>query len=42
MVLKKIATLYEEELMNDISLVVDGVEYPAYRLIFCTSREVFT
>lgn len=40
-VLKKIATLYAEKLMNDICLVVDGIEYPAHRLILCTSSEVF-
>ncbi|XP_065210315.1 BTB/POZ domain-containing protein 17-like [Planococcus citri] len=40
-VLKKIATLYAEKLMNDICLVVDGVEFPAHRLILCTSSEVF-
>ncbi len=27
--------------MNDICLVVDGVEYAAHRLILCTSGEVF-
>lgn len=40
-VLKKIATLYAEKLMNDICLVVDGIEFPAHRLILCTSSEVF-
>ncbi|KAL1453225.1 hypothetical protein WDU94_007389 [Cyamophila willieti] len=37
----KIATLYAERLMNDICLVVDGKEYPAHRIILCTSSEVF-
>jgi len=27
--------------MNDICLVVDGVEYPAHRLILCASSDVF-
>lgn len=40
-VLLKIATLYAERLMNDICLVVDGVEYPAHRLILCASSDVF-
>ncbi len=41
MLLKEITTLYAEKLMNDICLVVDGVEYLAHRLILCTSSEVF-
>ncbi|XP_015117580.1 BTB/POZ domain-containing protein 17 [Diachasma alloeum] len=40
-ILLKIATLYAERLMNDICLVVDGVEYPAHRLILCASSDVF-
>ncbi|CAB0011503.1 unnamed protein product, partial [Nesidiocoris tenuis] len=40
-VLVKIATLYAERLMNDICLVVAGVEYPSHRLILCASSEVF-
>ncbi|XP_015514802.1 BTB/POZ domain-containing protein 17 isoform X1 [Neodiprion lecontei] len=40
-VLLKIATLYAERLMNDICLVVNGVEYPAHRLILCASSDVF-
>ncbi|KAF6206365.1 hypothetical protein GE061_017598 [Apolygus lucorum] len=40
-VLVKIATLYAERLMNDICLIVGGVEYPAHRLILCASSEVF-
>ncbi|CAH1406656.1 unnamed protein product [Nezara viridula] len=40
-VLVKIATLYAERLMNDICLVVGGVEYPSHRLILCASSEVF-
>lgn len=27
--------------MNDICLVVDGIEYPAHRLILCASSDVF-
>lgn len=27
--------------MNDICLIVDGVEYPAHRLILCASSDVF-
>lgn len=37
----KLATLYAERLMNDIHLEVDGVQYPAHRIILCTSSEVF-
>lgn len=40
-VLKKIATLYAERLLNDICLVVNDVEYPAHRLILCASSDVF-
>ncbi|XP_058789077.1 BTB/POZ domain-containing protein 17 [Phymastichus coffea] len=40
-VLKKIATLYAERLMNDICLVVNNIEYPAHRLILCASSDVF-
>ncbi|KAK2580275.1 hypothetical protein KPH14_012522 [Odynerus spinipes] len=40
-VLLKIATLYAERLMNDICLVVNGIEYPAHRLILCASSDVF-
>ncbi|KAG8325513.1 BTB POZ domain-containing protein [Homalodisca vitripennis] len=40
-VLLKIATLYAERLMSDVTLVVGGVEYPAHRLILCASSEVF-
>lgn len=40
-ILLKIATLYAERLMNDICLVVDGIEYPAHRLILCASSDVF-
>uniref|UniRef100_A0A1B6D5W6 BTB domain-containing protein n=2 Tax=Clastoptera arizonana TaxID=38151 RepID=A0A1B6D5W6_9HEMI len=40
-VLLKIATLYTEKLMTDICLVVGGIEYPAHRLILCTSSDVF-
>ncbi|XP_014252510.1 BTB/POZ domain-containing protein 17 isoform X2 [Cimex lectularius] len=40
-VLLKIATLYADKLMNDISLIVGGIEYPAHRLILCASSDVF-
>lgn len=40
-ILLKIATLYAERLMNDICLVVNGIEYPAHRLILCASSDVF-
>lgn len=40
-VLLKIAMLYAERLMNDICLVVNGIEYPAHRLILCASSDVF-
>ncbi|XP_014225379.1 BTB/POZ domain-containing protein 17 [Trichogramma pretiosum] len=40
-VLMKIATLYADRLLNDISLVVNNVEYPAHRLILCASSDVF-
>ncbi|KAJ9577328.1 hypothetical protein L9F63_006072, partial [Diploptera punctata] len=40
-VLHKIAALYKESLMSDISLVVGGTQYPAHRLILCASSEVF-
>ncbi|CAH2040154.1 unnamed protein product, partial [Iphiclides podalirius] len=40
-VLLKIATLYAEQLMSDLTLEVGGVGYPAHRLILCASSEVF-
>lgn len=40
-VLLKIATLYADRLMNDITLVVNGTDYPAHRLILCASSDVF-
>ncbi|CAG9787454.1 unnamed protein product [Diatraea saccharalis] len=40
-VLLKIATLYAEQLMSDLTLEVAGVGYPAHRLILCASSEVF-
>ncbi|XP_035441044.1 BTB/POZ domain-containing protein 17 [Spodoptera frugiperda] len=40
-VLYKIATLYAEQLMSDLTLEVGGVGYPAHRLILCASSEVF-
>lgn len=41
-VLLKIASLYAEKLMNDVSLLVGGHEYPAHKLILCASSEVFS
>ncbi|XP_075976181.1 transport and golgi organization 10 [Anticarsia gemmatalis] len=40
-VLLKIATLYAEQLMSDLTLEVGGRGYPAHRLILCASSEVF-
>lgn len=40
-VLQKISSLYSDRQMNDICLVVSGIEYPAHRLILCASSEVF-
>ncbi|XP_026330324.1 BTB/POZ domain-containing protein 17 [Hyposmocoma kahamanoa] len=40
-VLLKIANLYAEQLMSDLTLEVGGVGYPAHRLILCASSEVF-
>lgn len=40
-VLHKIATLYAEQLMSDICLVVGSKRYPAHRVILCASSEVF-
>lgn len=40
-VLQKLSKLYTDHLMSDITLVVDGTEYPAHRLILCASSEVF-
>ncbi|KAJ0177604.1 hypothetical protein K1T71_006477 [Dendrolimus kikuchii] len=40
-VLLKIANLYAEQLMSDLTLEVAGVGYPAHRLILCASSEVF-
>lgn len=39
--LEKMAKLYANQLMNDITLVVNGVEFPAHRLILCASSDVF-
>lgn len=40
-VLHKIASLYAEQLMSDICLVVGDNRYPAHRVILCASSEVF-
>ncbi|CAG7717490.1 unnamed protein product [Allacma fusca] len=39
--ISKIAALYAERLMSDITLVINGVEFPAHRLILCASSDVF-
>jgi BTB/POZ domain-containing protein 17 len=40
-VLHKIASLYADQLMSDICLVVGDNRYPAHRVILCASSEVF-
>ena len=40
-VIKKIAKLYAERLMSDVTLVVGDVEFPSHRLILCASSDVF-
>lgn len=40
-VLEKIAELYAERLLSDITLEVDGKRFPAHRLILCASSDVF-
>lgn len=40
-VLEKIANLYAERLLSDITLVVGGKQFPAHRLILCASSDVF-
>lgn len=37
----KIAALYAERLMSDITLVINGQEFYAHRLILCASSDVF-
>ncbi|KAI1287838.1 BTB/POZ domain-containing protein 17 [Halotydeus destructor] len=40
-VLEKIAGLYADRLLSDITLEVNGKRYPAHRLILCASSDVF-
>ncbi|KFB36745.1 AGAP000791-PA-like protein [Anopheles sinensis] len=40
-VLQKIANLYAERLMSDVTLVVGKNRYPAHRIILCASSDVF-
>uniref|UniRef100_A0A182PM68 BTB domain-containing protein n=1 Tax=Anopheles epiroticus TaxID=199890 RepID=A0A182PM68_9DIPT len=40
-VLQKIANLYAERLMSDVTLVVGANRYPAHRIILCASSDVF-
>lgn len=40
-VLEKIAGLYAERLLSDITLMVGGHAFPAHRLILCASSDVF-
>lgn len=40
-VITKIANLYAERLMSDVSLVVGDAEFPSHRLILCASSDVF-
>ncbi|GAB6029236.1 BTB POZ domain containing [Chamberlinius hualienensis] len=40
-VLEKIAKIYAERLLCDITLSVSGTNYPAHRLILCASSDVF-
>ena len=41
MIISKMATLYAEKIMSDITLVVGNSEYPSHKLILCASSEVF-
>lgn len=40
-VITKIANLYAERLMSDVTVSVGNVEYPCHRLILCASSDVF-
>lgn len=40
-VLEKIASLYAERLLSDITLEVEGKRFAAHRLILCASSDVF-
>ncbi|XP_050542510.1 BTB/POZ domain-containing protein 17-like [Daktulosphaira vitifoliae] len=39
--LKKIQNVYTNKLLNDITLLVGGVPYPAHRFMLCISSDVF-
>lgn len=39
--LKKIQNVYANKLLNDITLVVGGISYPAHRFMLCISSDVF-
>lgn len=39
--LTKIGSLYFDKLMNDVTLIVGGVEYPTHKLILSASSDVF-
>ena len=41
MIINKMATLYAEKIMSDITLVVGNIEYPSHKLILCASSDVF-
>jgi hypothetical protein len=40
-VITKIANLYAERLMSDVTLIVGDAEFPSHRLILCASSDVF-
>lgn len=40
-ILQKIATIYADRLLSDITLQVGCQKYPAHRLILCASSDVF-
>lgn len=40
-VLKRIAALYADKLLSDLTLDVDGRTYTAHRIILCTASDVF-
>ncbi|XP_015370898.1 PREDICTED: BTB/POZ domain-containing protein 17 [Diuraphis noxia] len=39
--LKKIQNVYANKLLNDITLIVGGISYPAHRFMLCISSDVF-
>ena len=38
---QKIASLYANQLLSDITLIVENKHYSAHRLILCASSDVF-